>query len=137
MPRKNDYYLTRSSFTGIIRQRGEDYYESGLVGELYNTNSNIYAYVNNYIVMIGPENAYCSCPYDDNCKHMYALLLKIKEDGEPPDLMISIKRLDKNALEELLSRIIDECTTYSLKALRILEHPNIDDPYDTDSPANM
>ena len=118
------YSVTEKSFDKIIKERGKEYYDSDMVGELYNISSNIYSKINGYLTIIGPKCIYCSCPYNDYCKHMYALLLKIKNENIPPDLMDNIKKMKKNELINLLEKIIDKSVYKSLIIPKILSNPD-------------
>jgi hypothetical protein len=73
--------LSDNNFSDIIIQRGIEYYEQDLVGDMANVNGIIYAKVNGYDVHVGMDRYGCSCPcyaFRENCKHLYALLLKIR-----------------------------------------------------------
>lgn len=126
------YALNEHEFDKVIKERGLEYYNEGMVGELYNINFDIHAKVNGYTVILGPKNIYCSCPYDDSyCKHLYALLLKIKHDGIPDDLMNGLNKMNKKQLLELLKKIVDRCAMKSMIILKIINDPNNDDFTDT------
>ena len=74
--------LSKNIFRNIIIDRGIDYYNRDLVSGIINDNGIIYAKVNSYNVHIGQNICRCSCPcyvYRENCKHIYALLLKIQD----------------------------------------------------------
>ena len=119
--------LNESKFDKIIKERGLEYYNEEMVGELYNFNSDIHAKVNGYTVIIGPKCNYCSCPYDGYyCKHLYALLLKIKHDGVPDDLMDELNKMNKKQLLQLLKKIVDRCALKSMIILKIINDPNND-----------
>ena len=90
---------------------------------------NIYAQINQYVTIIGPKSLYCSCAYYAcycECKHQYALLLKINENGIPNDLMDNVNKMNKNDLVKMIIKIIDKCTLKSLNILKILDDPNKD-----------
>lgn len=127
------YKCPANLFSKTIIARGRDYFKKGMVGELYNINSNIYAVVNNYKVQIGPSGLYCSCPYDDNCKHMYALKLKLEAEGEPDDLMLELGNLEREELLLILCKIIDCCVPKTIKILEIINDPSMNVDTDTDS----
>uniref|UniRef100_A0A6C0CAJ6 SWIM-type domain-containing protein n=1 Tax=viral metagenome TaxID=1070528 RepID=A0A6C0CAJ6_9ZZZZ len=88
--------LKKEDFTKIIRIRGTEYYKSDMVSEVTNIYGYYYACINEYDVymksieettsgkfmrtILGDVADYgCSCPCNFNCKHLYALLLKIQE----------------------------------------------------------
>ena len=75
-------------FAYQIRKRGEEYYKNNHVKRCSKTSEGYIAIVkgryDDYIVRIYSNNyglleMGCSCPYDDNCKHEYAVLLAIEE----------------------------------------------------------
>jgi uncharacterized Zn finger protein len=74
--------LSENDFSEKIIERGITYYEQGLVEILTKIDGVICSKVNGYDVHIGIGTYGCSCPcyaYQENCKHLYALLLKIKD----------------------------------------------------------
>lgn len=74
--------LTPDSFSYIIKERGIDYYRQGLVTDLCISNNTFTAKVNNYDTHISFASYNCSCPCfanRENCKHLYALYLKIED----------------------------------------------------------
>ena len=74
-------------FEDFIADRGEEYYNNGRVKSVYKSDNTYYAKVygsdyNEYNVRIDVYDEYsaeyeCSCPYKDNCKHEYAVILSI------------------------------------------------------------
>ncbi len=108
----------------IIFLRGVDYKRAGSVLELNNEDERIEArvrgsYDNSYHVHICKEDVdllgSCSCPYDDVCKHIVAILLTVADnegkrekedasDGEDSDFLHYLSGLSKEELVELLNR---------------------------------
>ena len=121
------YAIDKSCFDKIIKKRGLEYYNDGMVSEMYNFDSDIYAKINGYTVIIGQKIAYCSCPYNeynDTCKHLYALLLKIKNKEIPDDLMNKINKMNKKDFRKILRMIIDKNTIKSIRILRTINDPD-------------
>ena len=119
------YAINKKVFSKITKERGEKYYKQGLVGDLFNVNSNIYSNINNYLTILGPEIIYCSCPCDDYCKHLYSLLLKINNEDVPENLINRLhQEKTKNELINILLKIVDKCTTKTIKILQIINNPD-------------
>jgi uncharacterized Zn finger protein len=89
--------VIKSNSDYVIYRRGREYYVKGLVKNVNfdraeNTVSAIVKGGEKYKVRIFPENGeikgFCSCPYEDVCKHIIAVLILISEKGfdEKPDL---------------------------------------------------
>lgn len=116
------YAIEEDMFDEVIMDRGQEYYDNGLFGDIYNINSTIYADVNDYTVIIGPNKSYCSCPCNFNCKHLYALLLRIKNWGIPEDLLDTLRTLNKKELVQLIEKIIRRYADDSLNILKILSY---------------
>ena len=109
-----------------IFQRGEDYFQSGMVYQMeyHPDNFSIYAEVSgnygNYEVKISEDtkdiNAYCDCPYDGYpCKHIIAVLLNFIENKK----IIFIKQKNKNFFlwEGLLKILIFLCGISATRCL--------------------
>jgi hypothetical protein len=80
----------KSNIEYVIYQRGLEYYDKGLVKNVSfdsaeNTVSAIVKGGEKYKVRIFPENGEimgsCTCPYEDVCKHITAVLIFISEKG--------------------------------------------------------
>jgi len=103
--------LSKNNFREQIIDRGIDYYNRNLVNELNVINNDVYAKVNGYNVYIKPDSYYCSCPcyeYRENCKHLYALLLKIEdlmEEDLTDDSANDLIHFENKAYYEILSEI--------------------------------
>ena len=105
-------------FDGRIFSRGEEYFEEGLVEsvELLDENTIIGTVVGNdrYKVTIsvdseGDIGCDCTCPYEFNCKHAAALLLKwmsIKSNFNKRDNMIKINQgqFNKDTIKDIISK---------------------------------
>ncbi len=87
----------KSNSDYVIYKRGREYYDTGLVKNVSfdsaeNTISAIVKGGEKYKVSIFPENGeikgFCTCPYQDVCKHITAVLIFISEKGieEKPEL---------------------------------------------------
>lgn len=101
-------------FTQLIKDRGEDYYNNGHVYNLQKTGDNYYAKVegshgNFYSVSIeisDEENfIHCDCPYEDACKHMYAVLLAIEDHKYSEGILKEVIQEQKSSLEDLIKSI--------------------------------
>lgn len=126
--------LKKRDFDKKIRERGLDYYTSGMVEKVYNVNSEFYAKINGYRVILGSNSTYCSCPYYENCndycKHLYALLLQIKHGDIPDNLINDVKSMTKKQLIDILIKIVDRCAMKSMMIVKIMNDPDNDDTSD-------
>ena len=101
-------------FSPQIRKRGEEYYEEDKV-KYFKQNNNKYTcritgtYTYKVSISFNNENdnvidnATCTCPYhkdnNNNCKHIYALLLKIKCEPNNKIILNEIRKNVKGILE--------------------------------------
>ena len=82
----------KNNFEYIIKQRGKTYYEEGKVvnlikneetdeytAEVIGTENNIYQVKLNLSEHDEEYGMFCTCPYPDNCKHIFATLLSIDD----------------------------------------------------------
>lgn len=93
-------------FAAKIWQRGKQYYAEGLVGNVVRTKNSIAAqsYGNSvYLLKIDLDSQCmdCSCPYDDACKHLAALLLWLRKNC-PLHVSQEMQQLRCKTKEELL-----------------------------------
>ena len=81
---------SKSNFTSTIRKRGENYYRNNKIVNIIEDQGNYTATVKGsngelYTVNISynqDETKYkCTCPYNYPCKHVYATMLKMKDDS--------------------------------------------------------
>ena len=116
-------------FKDYILERGRDYYEAGLVGEVCRSNYGYEAEVEGselYHVEIDVSNdviqdMYCSCPYAEggnNCKHMAAVLYKFENEGELEDVC------SKEEWKSYLDVVLKHLKTTNLK-LDFLNHEKL------------
>lgn len=98
-------------FSNQIIERGKKYYEQEKVIFLEKINERYFAIVEGtekYLVIIkyNEENkkmqVYCSCPCEFYCKHIYSVLLAIKNDQENRFYKIIYKNPNKNLLERIM-----------------------------------
>jgi len=112
--------LTKQDFTKIIRTRGMEYYKNDMVSEITNAYGYYYARINDYDVYMKSNedtssNKYmrailddetvdygCTCPCNFNCKHLYALLLKIREIDR---MDIKFQNMEKKQLCKILTKL--------------------------------
>jgi hypothetical protein len=105
-----------------IFNRAQEYYEDGLVKNISfnSTNEELSAVVSgnqNYSIKICKDHdevmASCTCPYDDVCKHIVAVLLKVSDEGiddvvdtQVADIQIDdyLKGLEKDQLIDLVKQ---------------------------------
>lgn len=124
---KTEIKKWRNEFRSHILERGLDYYESGMVTDLEETENGYKAVVSgseDYSVEIVIENGkvlsmFCDCPYAEdgnNCKHMAAVLYEI-EDGEierkPPKILF--EKIDESRVK--LQQVVDKIPINELKKL--------------------
>ena len=111
-----DIDIYNDLFESKIRLRGQAYYANKKVQNIKKSNNNFTATIKGnakYNVLIQFDNdnikyANCTCPYyqedKKNCKHIYALLLKVKSEKNIPIILETItdfsKRLTKMIVEE-------------------------------------
>jgi len=129
LPTLPTFVLSETSFVDKIKCRGEVYYEENRVSDLYNMDSNIYAMVDSYSVMLGQTDCYCTCQQtitcdcpDCNyyCAHLYALLLKLRQEYIPTDIKSHIRSLTKEELIDLVENIIDKNISKPMEILRLI-----------------
>lgn len=115
-------------FTSTIMDRGEDYYYQGKVLNIYKSNNRYFAKVrgsndriyNIEIEVINNEHAYfdCSCPYDNNCKHEYAVLMAISNrEYTEVELKPYVKREELNLLEVIKKIPAEKLKEYLISPL--------------------
>jgi hypothetical protein len=116
----------KSNSDYVIYKRGWDYYDSGLVTNVSfdsaeNTISAIVKGGEKYKVIIFPENGeikgFCTCPYQDLCKHITAVLIFISEKGieEKPELPGTKTNRDNKSL--LWKKYLDSLSHEELTVL--------------------
>ena len=116
----------KSNSDYVIYQRGREYYDKGLVKSVSfdsaeNTVSAIVKGGEKYKVRIFPENdeikGYCSCPYEDVCKHITAVLILISENGfdEKPEL--TVPKSDRDNKKVLWKKYLDSLSHEELVVL--------------------
>lgn len=110
--------LGKDDFTSSIRARGLEYYKKNMVEKITYAHNIYYAKINGYDVFIDSGasssererfvkvndidnmgSSGCTCPCNFNCKHLYTLVLKIKEIKETE------KKLQNMTNDELLEII--------------------------------
>jgi len=129
-------------FKNIILERGHDYYQMDAV-EILNTSKNaIEANVmgrNIYDVRISFKgdnitSMYCSCPYDDNCKHLAAVLYYVDDHQELFSKDNDIRNLvcdsSVNDLQEFLIEELENDNDL-LNRFKIFTDSDIDDDFYT------
>ena len=100
-------------FSYQIIQRGKKYYEESRIEFLEKIDDRYFAIVNGtekYLVIIKyteiEENkkmqVYCSCPCEFYCKHIYSVLLSIRNKEEKRFYKIMYKNPDKSLLERVM-----------------------------------
>lgn len=100
-------------FSYQIIQRGKKYYEESRIEFLEKIDDRYFAIVNGtekYLVIIKytetDENkkmqVYCSCPCEFYCKHIYSVLLSIRNKEEKRFYKIMYKNPDKSLLERVM-----------------------------------
>ena len=126
----------KSNSDYVIYRRGREYYDKGLVKNVSfdssgNTVSAIVTGGEKYSVRIFSENgeikASCSCPYEDVCKHITAVLIYIsekgfeeklelpgQETGDNNKLLLWKKYLDSLSREELIG-LLDKYASSEFK----------------------
>lgn len=122
--------IYNSKFLPQIRERGENYFYENKVGDVRKTENTYGAVVNgkqNYNTSITLnsgiiESASCDCKYfnDTNkyCKHIYALLCKMENKLENPNVGYNVKTHIENIKNEIISQseelteIIRKCSDF-------------------------
>jgi hypothetical protein len=111
--------LTKKDFTKVIRVRGIEYYKNDMVSEISNIYGYYYAHINDYdvyiksnedtksgkfmhIILTDVADYGCSCPCNFNCKHLYALLLKIREINK---MNQEFQNMEKKKLCNILTKL--------------------------------
>ena len=99
-------------FNKEIMSRGKDYYENGRVLFLEKVEDKYYSVVGGqglYVVIIkyNPEKktmeVYCSCPCDFRCKHIYAVILAIRNNKFHKFYKITHKNNDMELLDRIMN----------------------------------
>lgn len=110
---------------GVIFDRGDDYFEGGMVTEIVQRGQSISAEVEGsqydpYVVTIRLDNdgrvtgTDCDCPYDDVCKHVVAVLLTLVRNP--------VEIVQRESVENLLAQLPDEHLRRVLQ-LVLVEYP--------------
>ena len=119
----------KSEFDYQIIKRGEDYYNNGHVVRCFSTNEGFIAVVRgcnrDYTVRVYNESDYlymeCECPYEDHCKHEYAVLLSIRDKAfnivnlkkEIPEVIYNLKEIvSKIPADKLKEYILNKGADY-------------------------
>jgi hypothetical protein len=106
----------KSNSDYVIYQRGREYYDKGLVKSVsFDSAENILSAIvkggEKYKVRIFPENdeikGYCSCPYEDVCKHITAVLIFISEKGFEEKQKLPGPKTDKDNKNFLWQKYLD------------------------------
>lgn len=111
---------------GVIFDRGDDYFEGGVVTEIIQRGQSISAEVEGsqydpYVVTIRLDNegqvtdSDCDCPYDDVCKHIVAVLLTLIRNPA--------KVSQRELVDNLLAQLPDEHLRRVLQ-LVLAEYPS-------------
>lgn len=94
--------------------RGINYFNNGVIDNLKEDNNIYYSTlknIDNYHIKIELndnneiKSMHCDCPYEGNCKHEYAVILKIKEKNYKNN--IESKKSNKNEIYEISINDID------------------------------
>src|SRR5437016_3796901 len=99
--------VTARNFSKEIKERGQELYDKNKVGVLVNINNIVYAKIGDYTTYIGSSVNNCTCPCDTKCKHMYALLLKIKKLGTPEELSSILGSTNNNNLIKIIKEMVE------------------------------
>ena len=120
-------------FKDHILESGKEYYEAGLVGEVYRSNYGYEVDVEGselYHVKIDVSNdgsnkviqdMYCSCPYAEsgnNYKHMAAVPYKFENEGELEDVFSLVDCLSKEQLCAFVKKMIQRDASVSSLLVR-------------------
>lgn len=101
-------------FFPIIKERGEEYYKKGNIISCIKAKDRYYAkvkgnYNNIYNVLIELNKDYtymeCSCPFEGNCKHEYAVLNAIKDKEYNEKVIKKIPKENTKSLKQLIEDI--------------------------------
>lgn len=93
--------------------RGINYFNKGIIDNLIKDNNTYYSTlknIDNYHIKVElTENnqikaMHCDCPYEGNCKHEYAVILKIKEENYKKNINSTV---EKEKLYEISTNDID------------------------------
>ena len=93
--------------------RGINYFNKGIIDNLIKDENTYYSTlknIDNYHIKVElNENneiktMHCDCPYEGNCKHEYAVILKIKENNYKNNINLN---MEKEKLYEISSNDID------------------------------
>lgn len=108
-------------FDDVILDRGYGYYENGNVKHVYQTDNGYTAIVRGrdmYRVSIDVDSngdiidSYCTCPYEDHCKHEAAVLYAIEndeiEDADEFSVEDAVSALSRDELEDLLLELAED-----------------------------
>lgn len=115
-------YNFEQFFPPQILKRGKDYFKKGFVEDLEEEEmtwsatvlgSNAEYYVEITLNSKGElEDAYCDCPYDEDCKHMVAMLYAIEQKRNSPSeqtvKLPTVKKTKPKDLKQLLTTLKKE-----------------------------
>lgn len=108
---------SQKSFSPLIKERGENYYNKGNVLECYRTGDTFLAKVkgtgsSSYDVKITLKKHFldyqCSCPCTFLCKHEYAILETIKNDEYVTVDLKEVVPEKRYSIEEIIKNIPDD-----------------------------
>ncbi|WP_459502353.1 SWIM zinc finger family protein [Bacillus sp. C1] len=95
-----------------IIDRGYEYYEEGYVEDVEIHNDKVFAFVKgnygNYEVIIDLvdfKRSSCECPYENDCKHMAAVIYEIQGVGEK-NVREKLQTLEKEELLIIMERLL-------------------------------
>ena len=113
--------LGKDDFTSPIRIRGLEYYKKNMIEKITYAHNIYYAKINGYDVFIDSgtsssererfvkvndidnmASSGCTCPCNFNCKHLYTLVLKIKEIKE---IEKKLQNMGNDELLEIIKRM--------------------------------
>jgi uncharacterized Zn finger protein len=102
-------------FGGQFLERGEEYYNEGLVKKVLRNKNLVTARVQGnhlYTVKVNLSNGEmtCTCPCDFNCKHMAAVLyaLRANKASNMEKLFLPLLSKSKQELEEIIQKMVFE-----------------------------
>ncbi|MBA2840711.1 hypothetical protein HNP87_001243 [Methanococcus maripaludis] len=99
----------------MVRERGKEYFLKNMVKYCVKRGNTLHGTVyggNKYITKVDlkTNTGICTCPYQYNCKHAYALLESYKSgkyiDGD--DLFLNFSKLDKLELLKIFESIVEK-----------------------------
>ncbi|AYV80503.1 MAG: zinc finger SWIM domain protein [Harvfovirus sp.] len=104
--------LTDKDFDLKTRQNGKEYYSKGKICSIKKFNCKVYAKVGGYDTYLSTVNKTygCTCECDEICKHVYALLIKIRSVGQQtiPDGINQLKNYTVDQLIDILKSCADD-----------------------------